>query len=171
MMKCSALIVGLLSIAAMPARAEVASPLDPSPAGCITSQSSPDQKAAAADRTMQALLAPRADMPALPDITSSSQFAMDMGPLTKENVFGNIWSRCGLSRRDRSLVTLGILIALRAENELRFHFPIAIRNGLTSSELEEVIFQASGYAGFPAAATARTIAGEAIGKLHEPGRR
>jgi 4-carboxymuconolactone decarboxylase len=85
-----------------------------------------------------------------------------MTPLVKQNVFGNVWPRCGLSRRDRSLVTLGILIALRADFELRYHFPIAVRNGLTRSELEEVIYQASAYAGFPAAASARVIAQETL---------
>ena len=50
---------------------------------------------------------------------------------------------------DRSLVTLGILIALRATDELKAHFRIALTNGLTEAELAEVIYHASGYAGFP----------------------
>jgi 4-carboxymuconolactone decarboxylase len=80
-----------------------------------------------------------------------------------ENVFGRLWGRDGLSRRDRSLVTLGILIALRATDELAIHFKIARTNGLTDEEIAEVIYHASGYAGFPAAATANRIAGEALG--------
>ena len=48
-----------------------------------------------------------------------------------ENIFGRLWTREGLSRRDRSLVTLGILIALRATEELEAHFRIARQNGLT----------------------------------------
>ena len=58
----------------------------------------------------------------------------------------------------RSLVTLGALIALRATDELKFHFPIALRNGLTVQEIEEVIYHVAGYAGYPAAASARGIA-------------
>jgi 4-carboxymuconolactone decarboxylase len=85
-----------------------------------------------------------------------------LGRLSTDNVFANLWSRCGLSRRDRSLVTLGILIALRADDELRFHFPIAIRNGLTRRELEEVVYHASGYAGFPAAANAQDVAEDSL---------
>src|SRR5690606_39433772 len=64
-----------------------------------------------------------------------------------DNVFGRLWTRDGLSRRDRSLVTLGILIALRATDELRFHVQIARNNGLTEDEIAEVIYHATGYAG------------------------
>jgi 4-carboxymuconolactone decarboxylase len=79
-----------------------------------------------------------------------------------DNVFGRLWARDGLSRRDRSLVTLGILIALRATDELGFHVQIARNNGLTEDEIAEVIYHASGYAGFPAANTANKIAREVL---------
>ena len=79
-----------------------------------------------------------------------------------DNVFGRLWGREGLSRRDRSLVTLGILIALRATDELEIHFKIARNNGLTDDEIAEVVYHASGYAGFPAANTACKIAREAL---------
>ncbi len=65
------------------------------------------------------------------------------------NVFGRLWGRDGLSRRDRSLVTLGMLIAMRANDELALHFRIARTNGLTDDEIAEVIYHSSGYAGFP----------------------
>jgi 4-carboxymuconolactone decarboxylase len=79
------------------------------------------------------------------------------------SVFGALWARCGLSRRDRSLVTLGILIALGAETELKTHVRIALTNGLTEDELAEVLYHATGYAGFPRAVAARTAAREALG--------
>lgn len=79
-----------------------------------------------------------------------------------DNVFGRLWAREGLSRRDRSLVTLGILIALRATDELGFHVQIARNNGLTEDEIAEVIYHSSGYAGFPAANTACKVAREAL---------
>ncbi len=82
--------------------------------------------------------------------------------LSLENVFGRLWGREGLSRRDRSLVTLGMLIALRANDELAIHFKIARTNGLTDDEIAEVVYHSSGYAGFPAAATASRIAQEAL---------
>jgi 4-carboxymuconolactone decarboxylase len=79
-----------------------------------------------------------------------------------DNVFGRLWSRDGLSRRDRSLVTMGILIALRATDEFESHVKIGLRNGLTEDEIAEVIYHASGYAGFPAANTARNVARKAL---------
>jgi 4-carboxymuconolactone decarboxylase len=89
-------------------------------------------------------------------------FAPELMDIGLENVFGRLWTREGLSRRDRSLVTLGILIALRSEQELKVHFKIARTNGLTDDELAEVIYHATGYAGFPAAATAKNVAEQAF---------
>ena len=77
-----------------------------------------------------------------------------------DNVFGRLWTREGLNHRDRSLVTLGILIALRATDELKIHFQIARNNGLSEDEIAEVIYHSSGYAGFPAANTACKLARE-----------
>jgi 4-carboxymuconolactone decarboxylase len=102
---------------------------------------------------------------ALPDDSDdlpTAGFAPELFELSIDNVFGRLWGRDGLSRRDRSLVTLGVLIALRADEELRFHFPIARRNGLTDDEIAEVIYHCSGYAGFPAAASARNVAAEVL---------
>ena len=87
-------------------------------------------------------------------------FAPELMEIGIEGIFGRLWSREGLSRRDRSLVTLGILIALGAEQELESHFRIAKQNGLTEDELAEVVYHASGYAGFPAANTAKAAAAE-----------
>ena len=89
-------------------------------------------------------------------------FADELLEIGMDSVFGRLWARDGLSRRDRSLVTLGILIALRATDELGAHVQIALTNGLTEDEIAEVIYHASGYAGFPAANTARKIAGEVL---------
>lgn len=88
--------------------------------------------------------------------------ADELGDLSIEHVFGATWTRPGLDRRSRSLVTLGALIALRAADELKYHFPIALRNGLSVEEIEEVIYHMAGYAGYPAAATARSVAREAL---------
>ncbi len=93
-------------------------------------------------------------------------FADEMFELSLEHVFGSLWTRPGLDRRSRSLVTLGALIALRAEEELKFHFPIALRNGLTVEELEEVVYHVTAYAGFPAANTARAIGREMLPPPH-----
>ena len=114
------------------------------------------------DMRAQGLDAFRDMLPGLiPDDTTSVRgggFADELGDLTIDHVFGALWTRPGLDRRSRSLVTLGVLIAMRATDELKFHFPIALRNGLTVQELEEVIYHVAGYAGYPAAASARNIA-------------
>jgi 4-carboxymuconolactone decarboxylase len=94
----------------------------------------------------------------------SDGFAGELMDLGLEGVFGRLWTREGLSRRDRSLVTLGILIALRASDELESHFAIAKQNGLTEDELAEVIYHSVGYAGFPAANTAKAAAVKGLGK-------
>jgi 4-carboxymuconolactone decarboxylase len=91
------------------------------------------------------------------------KFGDELIEIGVDNVFGRLWARDGLSRRDRSLVTLGILITLRATDELKAHVRIARNNGLTEDEIAEVIYHASGYAGFPAANTARTVAREVLG--------
>jgi 4-carboxymuconolactone decarboxylase len=102
----------------------------------------------------------------LPGVTvpdgAGGGFAPELMDIGLENVFGKLWTREGLSRRDRSLVTLGILIALRSDQELKFHFKIARTNGLTDDELAEVIYHATGYAGFPAAVTAKNVADQAF---------
>jgi 4-carboxymuconolactone decarboxylase len=101
----------------------------------------------------------------IPDGVTSlrdGSFADELGDLSIDHVFGAMWTRPGLDRRSRSLVTLGALIALRANDELRYHFPIALRNGLSAEEIEEVIYHMAGYAGYPAAATARSVALEVL---------
>ena len=98
------------------------------------------------------------------DVTSlrDGGVADELGELSLDHVFGALWTRPGLDRRSRSLVTLGALIALRATDELKIHFQIALRNGLTIEEIEEVIYHMTGYAGYPAAATARNVAREVL---------
>ena len=71
---------------------------------------------------------------------------------------GDVWSRPGLDRRMRSAITLAILTALRAENELPMHVRAALRNGLTPEEISEVLLHTAVYAGVPAANAAFAIA-------------
>ncbi|OBA82006.1 carboxymuconolactone decarboxylase [Mycobacterium sp. 1164966.3] len=94
--------------------------------------------------------------------------ADELGELSLDHVFGALWTRDGLDRRSRSLVTLGALIALRAEHELKLHFQIALRNGLSIKEIEEVIYHMTGYAGYPAATTARNAAREVLAVDERP---
>ena len=89
-------------------------------------------------------------------------FAKDMGALALENVFENIWTRPGLDARTRSIVTVSLLIALRSEFELSIHIPAAVRNGVSVEEIEEILYHATAYAGFPAAASARAVAEKSL---------
>lgn len=84
-------------------------------------------------------------------------FGGAMAGLATDFAFGSVWAREGLERKQRSLVTIGILIAQRQTAELKNHFRIAIANGLTRTELEETVLQAVPYAGFPAATSAMTV--------------
>jgi 4-carboxymuconolactone decarboxylase len=92
----------------------------------------------------------------------SSDFCTEIADISMDSVFGKLWLREGLDLRARSLVTLGILIALHARDELKVHFPIALKNGCTLKELEEVIYHSTAYAGFPAANIARRAAIETL---------
>ncbi|WP_329552049.1 carboxymuconolactone decarboxylase family protein [Streptomyces sp. NBC_00696] len=88
----------------------------------------------------------------------------DLVEIGLSTVWGALWGREGLAPRDRSLVTLGILVALGAETELKTHVRVALTNGVTRDELAEVLYHAAGYTGFPRAVAARTAAREALGE-------
>jgi 4-carboxymuconolactone decarboxylase len=72
--------------------------------------------------------------------------------------WGEVWSRPGLDRRSRSMITLAALTALRAEGELELHVRAARRNGLTDEEIAEVLLHTAVYAGVPAANAAFAVA-------------
>ena len=81
-----------------------------------------------------------------------------LGELTDKVLFGEVWERPGLSKRDRSLITVAALVAGYRTNELPFHLGRAIENGVTKNELIELITHLAFYAGWPAASTAVAIA-------------
>lgn len=93
-----------------------------------------------------------------------SGFASEIPALAMENIFKPLWTRSGLDLRSRSILTLGILIALRAHEELMMHFPSAIRNGLSVEEIEEIIYHSTAYAGFPAGVSAKNAAEQSLRK-------
>ncbi len=74
-----------------------------------------------------------------------------VGKLAFEFAFGDLWPRTQLSRRDRSLVVVSILVALTKPDELQFHIPGALNHGVTERELEGVMATAAPYCGFPRA--------------------
>jgi 4-carboxymuconolactone decarboxylase len=78
------------------------------------------------------------------------------------NAWGEIWSRPGLSRPERSIAVLTVLAALQHEDELHMHVKAALRNGLTEEQIQEVLLQVGLYAGVPVANRAFAIASRAI---------
>lgn len=76
--------------------------------------------------------------------------------------WGEIWDRSELARRERSIATLAVVVALGAENEIAMHVRAGLRNGLTVTEIKEVILHTAIYAGLPAANAAFAIAQEVI---------
>ena len=91
-------------------------------------------------------------------------FAPKLVDLTDRVLFGDIWERKELSKRDRSLVTVAALIALNRPEQLRFHLSKAVENGVRKEELIEVITHLAFYSGWPNAMSAIMIAKEVFSK-------
>jgi 4-carboxymuconolactone decarboxylase len=103
--------------------------------------------------------------PAQPDQPSRAQqlmgdIAPKMAELTDNVLFGDIWERPGLSKRDRSLVTVSALIAMNRPDQLRSHLALARQNGVTEVELIEAITHLAFYSGWPNAVSAVAVARE-----------
>jgi 4-carboxymuconolactone decarboxylase len=100
--------------------------------------------------------------------TAAQRLMGDVAPklaqLTDDVLFGDVWARPGLSRRDRSLAVVSALIAMNRPDQLRSHLALARQNGLTEPELVEVITQLAFYAGWPSAVTAVGVAREVFAK-------
>jgi 4-carboxymuconolactone decarboxylase len=82
--------------------------------------------------------------------------------LTDNVLYADVWERPGLSKRDRSLITVSALIALNRPDQLRSHFGLASQNGLTREELAEAITHLAFYSGWPSSVSAATIAKEVL---------
>jgi 4-carboxymuconolactone decarboxylase len=80
--------------------------------------------------------------------------------LTEKVLFGDVWERPGLSKRDRSLIVVSTLIALGKQDQLRGHLERALINGVTKDEIVEVITHLAFYSGWPTAMTAARLAKE-----------
>lgn len=92
----------------------------------------------------------------------ADDFSRPMQELSSTYCWGDIWSREGLSRRDRSLLNIGMISALNRPHELKLHVKAALRNGLTREEIREALLQVAVYCGIPAGMDSTRIAREAI---------
>ena len=81
-----------------------------------------------------------------------------LGELTDKVVFGDVWERKGLAKRDRSLVTVATLVTQDAPEQLRGHLWRALDNGVTKEEIIELITHLAFYVGWPRAGTAALVA-------------
>lgn len=93
---------------------------------------------------------------------NSGRFAADVGRMAVEHAFGAVWARSGLELKQRSVVVISTLIALRQPEELRNHLRFGINNGLSAEEIQEIIIQTVPYVGFPAVSSALAVAVEVL---------
>jgi 4-carboxymuconolactone decarboxylase len=84
--------------------------------------------------------------------------APKLAELTDDVLYKDIWERPGLSKRDRSLVTISALIALNRPHQLKSHVRLGLQNGLTKDEIVETITQMAFYSGWPSAVSSVAIA-------------
>jgi len=89
-------------------------------------------------------------------------FAPKLAQLTDDVLYGDVWARPQLSRRDRSLATISALTAMNRPDQLRSHVRLGLENGLTAEEIAEAITHLAFYAGWPSAVTAVTAAREVL---------
>jgi len=87
-----------------------------------------------------------------------------LAEISDQIIYGEIWERPGLSKRDRSLIVVATLLALGRERQLEGHLARALQKGVTTDEIGEVITHLAFYAGWPAAMTAALIAKDVFEK-------
>lgn len=92
--------------------------------------------------------------------TQENEFNAAFQDLITRYAWGEIWTRPGLERKTRSMITIAMMVALNRSEELRLHLKAAVNNGVTPEEIREVLLQTAVYCGVPAANTAFHIAGE-----------
>ena len=102
---------------------------------------------------------------AMRENASTPGFGSDISKLALKYAFADVWGRDGLERKQRSLVTLAVLIATRQTLEIKNHVRIGVKNGLTAREFEELLVQCIPYLGFPAVASAMTAVIETLREL------
>jgi 4-carboxymuconolactone decarboxylase len=111
-------------------------------------------------------------MTAKPAQTAVQKMIGDVAPklaqITDEVLFADVWERKELSKRDRSLATCAALIALGKTEQMEFHFPRALENGVTPEELVELITHLAFYVGWPSAMSAVTRARTALANAAAP---
>jgi 4-carboxymuconolactone decarboxylase len=96
---------------------------------------------------------------------NADDFSRPMQHLSTEYCWGYVWAREGVSRRERSILNLGMISALNRPHELKVHVKAALTNGLTREEISEFMMQVAIYCGVPAGMDSTRIAREAFAEL------
>lgn len=96
---------------------------------------------------------------------AKNAFTEPFQDLITRYAWGEIWSRPGLPRHTRSLITLAMMVALNRNEEFRMHVRAAANNKVTREEIQELLLQSAIYCGVPAANTAFHIAQEVFGEI------
>ena len=91
-------------------------------------------------------------------LTVMQEITPHLADLTAQVLYGDVWERPGLSKRDRSLITVAALTALYRTDQLQIHIRRALENGVTKEEISEVITHIAFYGGWPTAANAVHVA-------------
>jgi 4-carboxymuconolactone decarboxylase len=102
-------------------------------------------------------------------VAGTTEFTAPFQDLITRYAWGEIWGSDGLTRAQRSIVTLSVLASLRHWDELGMHVQAAVRNGLTRQEIQQVLLQVSVYAGVPVGNHAFAIARAALDELDADG--
>jgi len=95
-------------------------------------------------------------------LKNRNEFNEEFQDFITRYAWGEIWTRPGLPRKTRSLITLAMMVALNRSDEFRMHVRAAINNGVTRDEIKEVLLQTAIYCGVPAANSAFHIAEDAL---------
>lgn len=100
-------------------------------------------------------------------VAATTDFTRPFQDFITESAWGSVWTRPGLDRRTRSVITLTALVALKCHDEIPMHVRAALRNGLTRAEIAEVLLHTSVYAGVPAGNAAFAIAKRTLEELDD----
>lgn len=94
-----------------------------------------------------------------------NEFNSEFQHLITRYAWGEIWTRPGLPRETRSLMTICMMVALNREDELKLHLRAALNNGVTIEQIKEALLQTAIYCGVPAANAAFTIAQQVVSEF------
>ena len=100
-------------------------------------------------------------------LKNATDFDRPFQQFITESAWGKVWTRGPLDRKTKSIITLSVLVALRAEHEIALHIKGAINNGVTPEEIMALLIHASVYAGVPSSVAAVRVAKRVLSEMGE----